>query len=189
MVQHRATRSTLDPADPFVVDALNIGRRPGSTRAVDVCAPAGERWGTDVIGVAGSQPIHCDLQLSSVVDGILVTGEVTALATGECARCLDPVELALRLELGELWEFPDSSTEQATEEDVRRLDGDLLDLRPALRDAVVLALPSTPVCSPDCAGLCVSCGVRLDDAPTDHGHDEVDPRWAALAELNTDHAD
>jgi uncharacterized protein len=63
------------------------------------------------------------------------------------------------------------------------MEGDLIDLEPALRDQVVLALPFTPLCSDDCAGLCPECGVRLDDEP-DHKHeDAVDPRWSALGGL------
>ena len=44
------------------------------------------------------------------------------------------------------------------------LDGDLLDLEPALRDALVLELPLSPLCADDCLGLCAQCGVRLADA-------------------------
>ena len=62
--------------------------------------------------------------------------------------------------------------------------GDVLDLEPALRDAVVLALPLSPLCRPDCLGLCTTCGENLNDNP-DHEHEEVDPRWAALADLAT----
>ena len=61
--------------------------------------------------------------------------------------------------------------------------GDHLDLEPALRDAVVLALPLTPLCDEDCGGLCSTCGERLDDLPEDHSHDLVDPCWAALGAL------
>ena len=50
------------------------------------------------------------------------------------------------------------------------LDGDLLDLEPALRDALVLELPLSPLCSLDCPGLCGQCGVRLADAGAGHGH-------------------
>ena len=66
---------------------------------------------------------------------------------------------------------------------VRRLEGDLLDLEPVLRDAVVLALPFQPLCRPDCLGLCPECGARLADDP-DHTHDApIDPRWAQLQQL------
>ena len=54
-------------------------------------------------------------------------------------------------------------------------------LAPLARDTVVLALPLAPVCTEDCAGLCVDCGQRLDDLPDDHAHEVVDARWAALA--------
>jgi len=49
-----------------------------------------------------------------------------------------------------------------------------------VRDAMVLALPLSPLCRDDCPGLCPDCGVRLADAEPDHHHDAVDPRWAAL---------
>ncbi len=54
------------------------------------------------------------------------------------------------------------------------------DLEPALRDAVVLALPLAPLCTDDCPGLCVECGGRRADLAPDHGHETLDPRWAAL---------
>ena len=67
--------------------------------------------------------------------------------------------------------------------DVSRLEGDLIDLEPLLRDAVVLALPYQPLCREDCPGLCVECGARLADDP-EHRHDAaVDPRWAALGNV------
>jgi uncharacterized protein len=83
----------------------------------------------------------------------------------------------------ELYAYEGSTTEATSEEDeVRRVEGDYLDLEPMLRDAVVLSLPLAPVCTEDCAGLCVDCGQRLDDLPADHTHEVVDRRWAALAE-------
>jgi uncharacterized protein len=65
------------------------------------------------------------------------------------------------------------------------MEGDLIDLEPLLRDAVVLALPFQPTCSEDCPGLCPECGTRLADQPG-HTHEAaVDPRWAALQQLST----
>ena len=64
------------------------------------------------------------------------------------------------------------------------LQDDLVDLEPLLRDAVVLALPFQPLCRDDCPGLCTECGARLADDP-DHAHEAaIDPRWAALAQLD-----
>ena len=76
----------------------------------------------------------------------------------------------------------DEHEEQDDEE--RYLHGDLLDLEPAFRDAVVLALPMSPLCRDDCPGLCVECGVPLADAGPGHRHEDApDPRWAAVAQL------
>ncbi len=80
-------------------------------------------------------------------------------------------------------EGPDQDEEH--DDEVRYLDGDLLDLEPAFRDAVVLALPMSPLCRDDCPGLCVECGVPLAEAGPDHGHeDATDPRWAGLKQLD-----
>jgi uncharacterized protein len=82
----------------------------------------------------------------------------------------------------ELFAYPDSSTDRTTDEDeVERIEGDLINLEPVVRDAIVLGLPITPLCRPDCAGLCPNCGQRLGDLAPDHTHEMLDPRWAALA--------
>ena len=58
-----------------------------------------------------------------------------------------------------------------------------VDLEQPIIDAVGLALPFSPVCGPDCAGLCQECGIPLASAGPDHRHEQIDPRWAKLAEL------
>jgi uncharacterized protein len=114
---------------------------------------------------------------------VLVTGTVTTTIAGECGRCLDPVTRDFVVEVVELFAYPNSATAETTDEDeVDRIVGDLIDVEPVVRDAVVLGLPVTPLCRPDCAGLCPTCGQRLDDLPAGHTHEQVDPRWAALTE-------
>jgi uncharacterized protein len=80
--------------------------------------------------------------------------------------------------------YPGAEVETDTEEDtdVVAMNGPLLDLRPAFRDATVLALPLSPTCRPDCPGLCPHCGVALAGNP-DHSHERSDPRLAALEQL------
>jgi uncharacterized protein len=107
---------------------------------------------------------------------------VTAPLHGECGRCLERVEDELDVEVCELFAWAHSATDETTEQDeVHRIDGDYLDVEPVVRDSVVLGLPWTPLCRPDCAGLCPDCGQRLDDLPAGHAHEQLDPRWAALA--------
>jgi len=146
-------------------------------RTVRFPAPAPVDLGGELIGVPAGAEIDLHLRLESVVEGVLVSGTATAPLSGECGRCLEPVRDTLAVDLQELFAYADSDDQ---DEDVSRMEGDLLDLEPVLRDAVVLALPLTPLCREDCAGLCVDCGERLDDLPADHAHDAPDPRWAAL---------
>jgi uncharacterized protein len=124
-----------------------------------------------------------DVRLESVTEGVLATGTVTGTVTGECGRCLTGFTEDLAVDFVELFAYPNSATEETTDSDeVPRLEGDHLDLEPVVRDAVVLSLPLTPLCRPDCGGLCPQCGEPLDDLPADHTHVQLDPRWAALAE-------
>jgi len=136
----------------------------------------------ELIGVPEGAEVRMRLRLESVMEGVLVSGEVDVPVTGSCARCLEPLEDTLELDVQELFAYEGSTTEETSEEDeVRRVEGDFLDLEPLMRDTVVLSLPLAPVCTDDCAGLCVDCGQRLDELPADHHHELVDPRWAGLA--------
>ena len=151
-------------------------------------AEAPAELGIEVLGVPEGSPVHLDLRLEAVMEGVLVTGTAEADLEGECVRCLEPIEDTVRVDLQELFVYDDTDNLPSDDEDsdVSRLEGDLLDLEPVLRDAVVLALPFQPLCQDDCPGLCTECGARLADDP-DHRHeDPVDPRWAALQNLEQD---
>jgi uncharacterized protein len=178
------TTSRLDPRRPLVLDVRELGRRPGSMRTVRRTVPAPEHLGVELARVPAGDPLELDLRLESVVEGVLVSGTVTVAVTGECARCLGDAADRLTVDLQELFAYADSATEETTDEDeVGHLAGDSLDLEPAVRDAVVLALPLSPLCRQDCRGLCPDCGEVLDQLPADHSHAApVDPRWAALAQ-------
>ena len=184
MPENRKAQHRLDPRQPLVVDTRELGRRPGSMREVHFPAPAPEGLGVALIGVPPGAELDLDLRLESVMEGVLVSGVATMPLTGECGRCLEPVSDGLTVDLQELFAYPESDAGDDDEE-IARMEGDLLDLEPVLRDAVVLALPLTPLCRPDCAGLCAECGERLDDLPEDHSHGTTDLRWAALQELST----
>lgn len=174
----------LDPRALLVLDTRELPRRPGSMRAVRRSVPAPEDLGLELIKVPRGAELAFDLRMESVSEGVLVSGTVTGPVTGECGRCLRPISDTLTVTLQELYAYENSTTERTTEEDeVGRLQGDLIDLGPALRDAVVLALPNHPVCRDDCPGLCPECGAHLDELPADHSHQQVDPRWAALSQL------
>lgn len=173
-----------DTRDPWVIDTRDLGRRPGASREVQRSVVGRAALGfPGVIEVPVGAEYRLDLLLESVVEGVLVTGSASAPTHGECSRCLDPLDGEVRIELTELFAYPESTTEATTEEDeVSHLVDDLLDLQPVVRDAVVLALPQVPLCAEDCAGLCPDCGRKWAELEPGHGHEKIDPRWAALVE-------
>ena len=184
MPENRKQQHRLDPRNPLVLDTRELGRRPGSMRQVRLAAPAPEGLGIeDLIGVPVGAELALDLRLESVMDGVLVSGAVTAPVSGECGRCLTPVRDTLVAPVQELFLYPEASADHDAEDELPQLVGDLLDLTPVLRDVVVLALPLNPLCQEDCQGLCATCGERLDDLPADHAHDQTDARWGALSGL------
>ena len=175
----------LDPRQPLVVDTTRLPRQPGATRALKRVVPAPADLGLALISVPPGSGVELDLTLTSVSEGVYVSGHIRGSLAGECGRCLDEFTDTFDVTIGELYAYADSTTEETTDADeVGRMQGDLLDLETAVRDAVVLTLPTNPVCRPDCPGLCPECGAHLADLPADHSHEAVDPRWAALRNLS-----
>lgn len=193
--REQALNARLDHLNPLVFDTHELGRRPGALRKLTRSAPAPKDLGiAGVIGVPEGAPVELDLRLESVMEGVLVTGTARATAEGECVRCLEPLGEEVAADFQEMFSYPETdgrgravraeSADDAEGEDEDRffIEDSLFDLEPVLRDAVVLALPMQPVCRETCAGLCSTCGIRLDENP-DHHHDAVDIRWAALQGL------
>jgi uncharacterized protein len=176
--------SGLDARLPLVFDVSELGRRPGLMLKESRAAPAPADLGTEVVAVIPGSPLQLTLRFEAVLEGVLATGVATGVADGECVRCLDPVSYPVKVTWQELYAYPDTRHAHGAEEDDEQLtlDGDLLDLEPVLRDAVVPSLPFKPVCREDCPGLCAQCGARLAEDPG-HRHDNLDPRWSALHDL------
>jgi uncharacterized protein len=159
-----------------------LGRRPGSTLTVHQCVPSPSRIGLDLVAIAQGAELELDLRLEAVSEGVLVTGTVSALTVGECARCLTPITGDVDVDLVELFAYPDSTTDATTDDDeIARVVDDMVCLEQPIIDAVGLELALSPLCGPDCPGLCPQCGVALATAEPGHHHDEIDPRWAKLA--------
>ena len=178
----RKSPTTLDPRGALVFDTRALGRQAGAAREETRTIPAPDSLRVELAGVPAGADVDLSVQLEAVSEGVLVTGTATAPVVGECARCLEPLTSSVEASFQELYYYEPSPSED--DEDELLLDGDLLDLEPVLRDAVVLALPLSPLCTDACPGLCAQCGVRLAEAPG-HRHDgAVLPEWEALRQLN-----
>jgi uncharacterized protein len=166
-----------------VLDLHELGRRPGAMQRISRTVPAPADLGLGgVVGVPEGADLELDVQLESVLEGVLVSGTAGARTEGECVRCLDSFVGDVEVEFQELYGYPDRVLDGERADGELMVEGDLIDLDQAVRDAVVLALPQAPLCRDDCPGLCPQCGARLADDPG-HAHSATDPRWAALAGL------
>ena len=187
----------------FRFNTHDLPRRAGEKREYSLDIPVIERMGIDVIALLPGEEVRIDMRLESVTQGILLTGQISAIADGVCMRCLEPVEFDIERQIQELYRYaPEKAHTKAErkrareeEDDLQDDDelmvvGDFIDLEGPIRDAIVLALPINPLCAEDCPGLCPECGVKWSYLPVSHLHELVDPRWSGLAGLlPLDHED
>ena len=196
---------------PYLFSTHDLPRRAGEMREYFVPIEAHELMGFDFLAIAADEPIDIELKLESVSDGVLATANVRSLATGECTRCLDPLEIDIDENFIELYEYSEDprivrkrekkmserakakkqeEDEELDEEDeVRQMDGEDIDLEGPIRDAIILNLPINPLCTPDCPGLCPECGEKWRELPEDHAHQVTDIRWAGLEGLELPEAE
>jgi uncharacterized protein len=178
---------TNAPRGALVFDLRSLSRQAGSDRTLTRIVPAPEDLRLELAGVPAGADVDLIARFEAVTEGVLVT--ITELYLYPESRRSpdkndkhDAHDRRDRHDKHDRNDKHDQDDEQ--DDDQRYLDGDLLDLEPAFRDAVVLALPMSPLCRDDCPGLCAECGVPLAEAGPDHGHtDALDPRWAGLKQL------
>lgn len=136
------------------------------------------------------KPVTGKVRLLRTNDGILVTGQAQTEVRMPCRRCLLPASVPVELDLEE--EFRPSidiitgaalpladGEDQATRMDAHHV----LDLTEVVRQGLLLAVPMSAVCSPDCKGLCPNCGTNLNEGPCGCQPEEIDPRLAVLRSL------
>jgi uncharacterized protein len=91
-------------------------------------------------------------------------GRVQGRIRGACRRCLTDVTYPLDLECEVLFSAdPDVADDLAVfpvQAPVTRVD-----VRPAVREEIALAVTAFPLCREDCAGLCARCGADLNAGP------------------------
>src|SRR3954453_6385804 len=123
----KPSQTHLDPRSPLVLDTRDLPRRPGAMGAVRRVVAAPVDLGVEMIGVPEGSDVSLDLRLGSVSEGGLVSGSVSGTLTGECGRCLREITDSFDVTIQELFAYPNSATDETTEEDeVGRMRGDLI---------------------------------------------------------------
>jgi uncharacterized protein len=122
--------------------------------------------------------VTADLVLEAIPGGVVATGRLTIPWTGTCGRCTSPVAGEVVVPVAERF-VEEGHRRQPDDEEAYPLVDDRLDLRPLVRDAVLLELPRAPRCREDCRGLCPECGTDRNVSDCGCGA-PPDPRWASL---------
>jgi uncharacterized protein len=152
------------------IDVADLLTHPGARRPV--------HREVAVEGLTGNaaridEPVVLDLVLERVPDGIVVRGTVHARWEGDCGVCLRELTGELDVGISELFE------DLPVEGETYPLLGHHVDLEQLVRDALLLELPLAPSCASTGNSPC-----HTDSAGDDDTDDApVDPRWAALSEL------
>ncbi len=122
------------------------------------------------------------LQLTRVADGISIYGELDTQVRTECTRCLTPFLQPVTIELEDIINLPGA---ESTQERPVTVDQDgWADLTPLVREYTWLGLPGSPICSPDCKGICPRCGGNRNLGECTCGEPvSIDPRWEVLRDL------
>lgn len=130
-----------------------------------------------------SEPVAASGRVRNMAGALVLEGEAVTRLHLNCDRCMKPFvrEKAVPVDTLLATELAD----EASEDEIFLLDGDVLDVGELMNTAVILAMDSKNLCSEDCKGICSGCGVNLNEDVC-HCKPDVDPRLAALAQLLED---
>jgi uncharacterized protein len=129
------------------------------------------------------------VELTRTDRGILVRGDIDTEVTLTCSRCLALFSLPLRLHIedecfpvidlssGTSMSLPDQECCFIIDEH------NMLVLHRVIREKALLSVPMKPLCSPECAGICPSCGVNLNQMHCNCPPDDNKSPFAELEKL------
>jgi uncharacterized protein len=152
----------------------------------------------DNAGYRSRATAHVAAHLMMVDRRVFLKAHSQASLTAPCSRCLTPVSIDVPVDFTLTFVPKDRGARPDVgpgEEDARghshasfapdsadeeTFAGKTIDLDPVVREQILLALPSYPVCRESCKGLCSVCGTNLNERECACDRRVPDPRWAAL---------
>jgi uncharacterized protein len=159
-----------------------LRQRIGSVTSVDIDEPAARAGDLELTDVRGT------LTMLRTDRGLLVTLDAACTVPESCVRCLAEIRCPVTLRMQEEYvPVVDAETgapvRDAEVDEGFRIGPDFnLDVREGLRQYVLMSEPVKPLCRPDCAGLCPTCGVDLNQGACGCAG-QPDETWRALAAL------
>ena len=163
-------------SNSMLINAAELLRRPGSERRLAL-EPTVAELGIVDPKFDPTSTVEVSLRLESLTDGIIVDGHLRAPWSDSCRRCLAAASGDVECDVHELYQHV------VVDSDAFEIVGDQIDLARMIRENILLDAPIAPLCRPDCAGLCPTCGIGLNLGTCDCVSTTIDPRWDALSQL------
>lgn len=134
------------------------------------------------------EPVRVDLTANVVGEGVLVRGSLRARLELDCRRCLRSVPVVVDDTVDMLYETLEGEDADDLAGEIYPLPsrGDELDLRPAIREQLLLRVPAFAVCRDACRGLCPQCGTDLNETTCECVPETGSDPWGALREIEFD---
>ncbi len=160
------------------VDLRELARGPVDTRA----ELAGDDPLFEGLEVPLTEPVQVTGRLQAAGDGRFYwRGSLATRLERECRRCLVPVVTPVAADIAALFSQDPDAQEDPNSYPLAP-DATQIDLRPAVREELLLAVPQWVVCREECRGLCPRCGKDLNAGPCGCPP-APDARWQGLAAL------
>jgi uncharacterized protein len=141
---------------------------------IDLCVAVSEAWLAaecpDAMLGLSEAGVRLEGRLEPAGDGYLLRGTLRGELTVTCARCLEPAPVLIDSPM--TVSFTETDDAQAAEDedaddDIVLFQNGVIDLSLPIRDEILLAVPMTAICRPDCAGICPVCGRNRNLTPCD----------------------
>jgi uncharacterized protein len=158
----------------MVVDLRLLRAEQGATLAVT----CDERVSSQIADVPFAEPVEGELTLTNLGSVLRVVGRVKTHVELVCDRCARPFRFPLKTAVREELDWGGADGFILNEGQAAGLD-----LHALVREVLVLALPMSTRCRPDCEGLCDRCGADLRTCRCEP--ETRDPRLAPLAALRS----
>jgi uncharacterized protein len=139
-------------------------------------------------------PIHLDAHIRKVKEEITIEGRIAVTVEMNCARCLELHHERIDDSFEVVYcprpddeEQGDEIELDETDLDISYYEGESIAIPDLLREQLLMMLPVKPLCKPDCAGLCPSCGKNLNKGSCTCSRRNIDSRFAILENLLEQH--
>ncbi|MDO5540040.1 MAG: DUF177 domain-containing protein [Eubacteriales bacterium] len=117
---------------------------------------------------------------------LFITGMTELVFLVPCDRCLEDVEVPLKLQFEREADLKQSEGVQKQEsEEQYYIDGYNLDVDKLVCSEILVSWPSKVLCAEDCKGICPTCGTNLNLGTCDCEPTDLDPRMAKIQEIFT----